>query len=194
MNEIKTPPAPRRSVPLWAQIVIWIGLLGLLVVVALSLLKAQQPMIKVGAAVPPFTVPFYDGYEYNGAQQVEFASLRGKVVVINFWASWCTPCADEAADLQEAWETYQPGGEVVFIGIDYLDTPTKGAAYLKKFAITYPNGPDLQERISPLFNRNMGVPETYFVDRTGTLRYLQIGPFNSVTEIKSIIDPLLAEK
>jgi cytochrome c biogenesis protein CcmG/thiol:disulfide interchange protein DsbE len=194
MDEMNTPPAPRRSVPLWAQIVIWIGLLGLLVVVALSLLKAQQPMIKVGAAVPPFTVSFYDGYEYNGAQQVEFTSLRGKVVVINFWASWCTPCAEEAADLQEAWKTYQPGGEVVFIGIDYLDTPIKGTAYLSKYSVTYPNGPDLQERISPLFNRNMGVPETYFVDRTGTLRYLQIGPFNSVTEIKSIIDPLLAEK
>jgi cytochrome c biogenesis protein CcmG/thiol:disulfide interchange protein DsbE len=194
MTEIKTPPAPRRSVPLWAQIIIWAGLLGLLVVVALSLLKAQQPMIKVGAAVPNFTVPFYDGYGFNGAKEVEFSSLRGKVVLINFWASWCIPCEQEAADLQKVWEAYQPGGEVIFLGIDYVDTPIKGMAYLTKFSITYPNGPDLQESISPIFNRNMGVPETYFVDRNGLLRFIQIGPFNSVAEIRAIVDPLLAEK
>jgi cytochrome c biogenesis protein CcmG/thiol:disulfide interchange protein DsbE len=193
MTEIKTPPAPRRSVPLWAQIIIWVGLLGLLAVVALKLFKAQQPMIKVGAPVPDFTLPFYDGYGYNSATEIKLSSLRGKVVVIN-WASWCIPCEQEAADLQKAWETYQPGGEAVFLGVDYVDTPLKGAAYLTKFSITYPNGPDVQESISPIFNRNMGVPETYFIDRTGNLRYIQIGPFSSVAEIEAIIDPLLAEK
>jgi cytochrome c biogenesis protein CcmG, thiol:disulfide interchange protein DsbE len=194
MTEINTSPAPRRSVPVWAQIIIWVGLLGLLGVVALKLFKAQQPMLKVGAGVPDFTLPFYDGYGYNGATEVKLSSLHGKVVMINFWASWCIPCEQEAADLQKAWEAYQPGGEVIFLGIDYVDTPLKGAAYLQKFSITYPNGPDVQESISPIFNRNMGVPETYFIDRTGNLRHIQIGPFISVAEIKAIIDPLLAEK
>jgi hypothetical protein len=82
---------------------------------------------------------------------------------------------------------------VVFLGVDYLD-PLNGLTYLQKFDISYPNGPDKQEKISSIFNRNMGVPETYFVDRQGVLRYIQIGPFQSAGEIQAILSPLLAEK
>ena len=186
-------PAPRRSVPVWAQILIWTGLLALLGFLAASLFKAQRPMIKIGATVPDFTLSLYDGYGYNNAEQVSLSELRGKVVMINFWASWCVPCEEEAPDLEAAWRLYQPGGEVVFLGVDYLD-PLNGMSYLEKFDITYPNGPDKQERISSIFNRNMGVPETYFIDRQGVLRYIQIGPFQSVGEIQAILSPLLAEK
>ena len=65
--------------------------------------------------------------------------------------------------------------------------------YLKRFNITYPNGPDLGSRISAIFNRNLGVPETYFIDRNGIMRSIKIGPFTSVSEIKASIDPLLAD-
>jgi cytochrome c biogenesis protein CcmG/thiol:disulfide interchange protein DsbE len=183
---------PRRSVPVWAQILIWTGLLALLVFLAIALLRAQQPILKEGAAVSDFTLSLFDGYEYNGAEQVSLLELRGKVVVVNFWASWCVPCEQEAADLEAAWKFYQPGGEVVFLGVDYLD-PLNSLTYLTKFDITYPNGPDTQGKVSTIFNRNMGVPETYFIDRQGVLRYIQIGPFQSVGEIKAIIESLLAE-
>jgi cytochrome c biogenesis protein CcmG/thiol:disulfide interchange protein DsbE len=194
MSQITQPsPIPRRSVPLWAQILIWSGLLVLLGFLAVALIKAQQPMIETGAAVPEFTLTLFDGYEYNGAEQVNLSELRGKVVVINFWASWCVPCEEEAADLEAAWRLYQPGGEVVFLGVDYLD-PLNGMSYLEKFNITYPNGPDTQESISGIFNRNMGVPETYFIDRQGVLRFIQIGPFQSVSDIQAQIEPLLVEQ
>jgi cytochrome c biogenesis protein CcmG/thiol:disulfide interchange protein DsbE len=193
-QSIQTPPAPRRSVPLWAQILVWAGLLALLGILAVGLLKAQVPMIKVNAPVPDFTLPFFEGYEYNGAEEIHFSELHGKVVLINFWASWCVPCEEEAALLESAWRLYQPGDEVVFLGVDYVDTPANGMAYLTKFDITYPNGPDVQESISPYFNRNMGVPETYFIDRQGVLRYIQIGPFSSLSQIQAIIAPLVAEK
>jgi hypothetical protein len=62
--------------------------------------------------------------------------------------------------------------------------------YLKKFGITYPNGPDLATRISQYF-RTKGVPETYFVDKNGVLQYVQIGPFSSIEQIRAQIDPLL---
>ncbi|KAF0107743.1 MAG: resA [Anaerolineaceae bacterium] len=192
MNESTQIP-PRRPVPVWAQIFIWTGLLVLLGFLAVALFRAQQPIIKEGSAVPDFTLSLFDGYEYNGAEQVNLLELRGKVVVINFWASWCVPCEEEAADLEAAWRLYQPGGEVVFLGVDYLD-PLNGLTYLTKFDITYPNGPDTQGRISSIFNRNMGVPETYFIDRQGVLRYIQIGPFQSAGEIQAIIDWLLAEQ
>jgi cytochrome c biogenesis protein CcmG/thiol:disulfide interchange protein DsbE len=65
--------------------------------------------------------------------------------------------------------------------------------YLDRFDITYPNGPDLGSRISAIFNRNLGVPETYFIDRNGVLRSIKIGPFTSLQQIHASIDPLLAD-
>ena len=189
-----TPPVVRRSVPLWAQILIWVALLGLLIVLASGLLKAQNPIIAKGSPAPDFTLTFFDGYEYDDASQVKLSDLQGKVVLVNFWASWCKPCEQEAADLEAAWKVYRPSGEVIFLGVDYVDTEPEARSYLAKFGITFPNGPDLATRISQAFNRNMGVPETYIIDRDGILRYIQIGPFQSVAEIQAIIDPLLGGK
>jgi len=186
--------APRREVPRRIQILVWIGLLGLLGVLAVSLLRAQQGIVKEGQAIPDFTLTLYAGFEYNGASEVHLADLRGKVVLVNVWASWCKPCEQEAADLEAAWQSYQTSDKVVFLGVDYVDTEPEARSYIAKFAIDYPNGPDLGTRISQLLNRNMGVPETYIIDQQGFLRRVQIGPFASVAEIQAAIDPLLAGK
>lgn len=184
--------SPKKGVPLWAQILIWGGLLGLLALVAVGLMRAQKPMLIVGAEVPDFTLPLYKGYDYGGAEEIALSDLRGRVVVINFWASWCKPCESEAADLEAAWRLYQPGGEVVFLGVDYVDTEPDARSYLAKFEITYPNGPDMGTEISRIFNRNLGVPETYFIDRDGILRYIKIGPFASLEEIEAVIEAILS--
>lgn len=182
--------APKRGVPVWVQVIVWVVLLGLLVIVAFGLRRSQQGTVQVGDTIPDFTLKFFDGYTYQGKSEVKLSDLRGKVVVINFWASWCKPCEQEAADLEAAWQSYEPGGQVVFVGADYVDTEPEARGYLKKFAITYPNGPDLGTRISQMF-RIKGVPETYFIDQTGKLVYAQIGPFTSKAEIQAIIDPLV---
>ncbi|MBU2610095.1 MAG: TlpA family protein disulfide reductase, partial [Chloroflexi bacterium] len=122
------------------------------------------------------------------------SELRGKVVVVNIWASWCKPCEQEAPDLEAAWRIYQPAGEVIFLGVNYVDTGPEARSYLAKFDITYPNGPDLGTRISQALNRRMGVPETYIIDQQGILRFIKIGPFASVAEIQAAISPLLAGK
>jgi cytochrome c biogenesis protein CcmG/thiol:disulfide interchange protein DsbE len=181
----------RHGVPLWAQILIWVGLLGLLVLLGLGLFKAQHPIMSIGSKVPDFTLSLFDNYQYQNANQVSMKSLQGKVVVINFWASWCVTCADEAAAMQAAWQYYEPGGQVVFLGVDYTDVDSKALAFLSNYSISYPNGPDLGTRITPIFNRNIAMPETYIVDQDGILQYKQIGPFQSVSEIRSAIDPLL---
>lgn len=186
--------APRRGVPIWIQIIIWIFLVGLLVMIGVQLKRTQEGTVQPGSAISDFTMRLFEGYEYNGQSQIKFSDLRGKVVVINFWASWCKPCEQEAAALQAAWKEYEPGGQVVFIGADYVDTPTEANIYLKKFSITYPNGEDRDlQRERPLsqYFRISGVPETYFIDKEGVLRYVHIGPLASIEQIRAQIDPLL---
>ena len=187
-NTIPTPS--RRSVPLWVQIIIWGVFVGLLVIVAVTLNRSQQGTVQPGDRLNNFTMTMFAGYELNSQSQASLSSLKGKVVMVNFWASWCKPCEQEAADLRSAWQYYKEDGRVVFIGMDYVDTEPEARAYLEKFDISYPNGPDLGTKVSQLF-RIKGVPETYFIDQTGVLRYVQVGPFSSVDQIKSIIDPML---
>jgi len=182
--------APKRGVPIWTQIVVWVSLVALLVLVGVTLKKRQQGTVQPGDTIPDFTLPLFSGYEYEGKSEVKLSDLRGQVVVLNFWASWCKPCEQEAAELQEAWTYYEPRGDVIFLGADYVDTEPEARAYLKKFGITFYNGPDMGTRISQMF-RMSGVPETYFIDRSGVLKFVKIGPFTSVDEIKFILEPML---
>jgi cytochrome c biogenesis protein CcmG, thiol:disulfide interchange protein DsbE len=175
-----------KSRPKWGRIAIWTGLFLLLVIVGLMLAKRQQGPIKVGLPVPDFTLTAFDGKSYT------LSDLKGKVVLVNFWASWCKPCEQEAADMETAWRYYQPRGDVQFLGVDWTDTEPNAKAYLSKFDITYPNGPDLRTRISQAY-RTTGVPETYIIDREGKLAYVKLSPFVSLAEIQSAIDRLLEE-
>lgn len=186
--------APRRGVPIWAQIIIWVFLVGLLAIVAVGLKRAQEGTVQPGMKIEDFQFNLFQGYEHNEQSQIKLSDLRGKVVVVNFWASWCKPCEQEAAELEAAWKAYEPTGQVVFIGADYVDTPSEANVYLKKFGITYPNGEDRDlQHGRPLsqYFRIKGVPETYFIDQNGVLQYVQIGPFTSIEQIRAQIDPLL---
>ena len=189
-----TNVAPRRGVPIWIQIIIWVFLVGLLAIVGVQLNRTRQGTVQSGSKIDDFTFATFKEYDYNGQTQIKLSDLQGKVVVINFWASWCKPCEGEAAALQAAWQEYESTGQVVFIGADYVDTPTEANLYLKKFNITYPNGEDRDlQRERPLsqYFRITGVPETYFIDKEGVLRYVIIGPITSMEQIRAQIDPLL---
>ena len=189
-----TNTAPRRGVPIWIQIIIWVFLVSLLAIVGVQLNRTQEGTVQPGHAISDFTFALFEGYEYDGKTQIQLSDLHGKVVVINFWASWCKPCEQEAATLQAAWREYESTGQVVFIGADYVDTPTEANVYLKKFNITYPNGEDRDlQRGRPLsqYFRITGIPETYFIDKEGVLRYVHIGLLTSMEKIREQIDPLL---
>jgi len=179
---------PKRGVPLGAQVLIWAFLVGLLALVGFGLKRAQNPMAEPGKPVPDFDLVFYEGYEYAGNQAMKLSDLKGKVVLINIWASWCKPCEQEDPDLQQACEQYyKDGNDVVFVGVDYVDTPAGANEYLAKFGITFPNAPDLKSNISSILNRQMGVPESYLIDREGVLRQVKIGPFTSIDELQAFI-------
>ena len=162
------------------------GLFSLLTLIFIGLLRSQQGPVAIGKEAPDFSLVSFDGEEFT------LSELRGKVIVLNFWASWCKPCEQEAVDLENAWQLYQERGDIVFLGVAWTDTEDKSLSYLERFGITFPNGPDLGTRISQAY-RITGVPETYIIDRSGNLAFVKLSPFISVDEIRMAIDPLLKE-
>jgi cytochrome c biogenesis protein CcmG/thiol:disulfide interchange protein DsbE len=159
-------------------------LLALLGLVGWELAHTRRGQVQEGQA-PDFTLTTFDN------RQVSLKDLRGKVVVLNFWASWCQPCRLEAAYLEQTWRKYKDKG-VVFIGVDYVDIEPNALAYIKEFDITYSNGPDLGTRISQAYGIK-GVPETFYIAKNGELRGLKIGPLVA-PELEQKIEELLAEK
>ncbi len=176
--------ASEKNRPRWGRILVWGGLAVLLGILLLGLLRTQEGPVSVGKPAPDFTLTTFDGQKYR------LSDMRGKVVVLNFWASWCKPCEQEAADLEAAWRFHQPRNDVIFLGVAWTDTEKKSLAYLEKFDITYPNGPDLGTRISQAY-RTTGVPETYIIDKAGVLAFVKLSPFLSLDEIMMAIEPLL---
>ncbi|NTU64111.1 MAG: TlpA family protein disulfide reductase [Chloroflexi bacterium] len=183
----ETAPAKRSR---WFYVAI--GAIGVFVVIlALALFRTNQSQPTSGPA-RDFTLNLFPGYEGNAGQNpVKLSDLKGKVVVLNFWASWCVPCAEEAEDLQAVYEQYKDK-DVVFLGVDWTDIEGDALNYLKRFGITYANGPDLQTKIGPLY-RITGVPETYVIDRDGNIQYFKVSPV-TVAELSGVIDRLLAAK
>jgi cytochrome c biogenesis protein CcmG/thiol:disulfide interchange protein DsbE len=159
-------------------------LIGLLSLSAWGLVKANSGPVESGQA-PDFTLTSFD------ERTLTLSQLRGQVVIVNFWASWCPPCREEAAYLEKTWRKYKAKG-VVFIGVDWVDTNKEALAYMKEFDLTYFNGPDLGTRVAEAY-RIKGVPETFFITKNGELRGVHIGPLQT-PELDQKIDELLAEQ
>lgn len=170
-------------------------LVAILAVVALFAAGLRQTTRgpEIAKPAPEFTLPLFDGGE------IALADLRGKVVVINFWASWCDPCREEAPVLERMWREYRDRG-VVFIGVNYVDVESEARKYLQEFDVTYPNGPDVGQKIARAY-RIRGVPETFFVDAQGNIAPIvvngqpqpkKVSPITE-EELRSVLDRLLTE-
>jgi cytochrome c biogenesis protein CcmG/thiol:disulfide interchange protein DsbE len=111
---------------------------------------------------PEFSLGLFDGstFTLSGALQT------GKPVVLNFWASWCGPCADEAPLLQDA--ARRNADRFTFVGVDVQDLDSDAQAFLRKYGVSYPNGSGNAGPISIQYGMR-GVPETYFIAPDGTL-------------------------
>jgi cytochrome c biogenesis protein CcmG/thiol:disulfide interchange protein DsbE len=118
-------------------------------------------------AAPQFTLPRITGIAGSLPGSIALASLRGKVVVLNFWASWCIPCKKEAPRLQDAYRRYAKQG-VVVLGVDAQDFTGDARRFANRYKLTYPIGRDGSGKTLTPYGVT-GFPETFFVDRSGRL-------------------------
>jgi len=114
-----------------------------------------------GNAAPSFELELLDG---SGVLTDE--KLKGKPVVINFWASWCIPCREEAPLLEKTWRAYKNDG-VIFLGVNIKDAESDAKRFVDEFGITYPTVRDLDQSLTKDFGVK-GLPETFFVDHRWT--------------------------
>ncbi len=160
--------APRRGWVAWAGLLL--PLVALLALFAAGTVRHQQTL-RIGGAlargeappVPTVTLP-----ALTAGPPVALAALRGHPVVINFWASWCVPCREEAPLLEQVSKEYRNRG-VVVLGIDTQDLEAPARAFLVRYGITYPNVRDPDGSVSRLFGAT-GVPETFFISPDGKIR------------------------
>ena len=145
---------------------------GLLALLGSQLLVPAQNQsdagrsLLIGHPAPDFTLAVL-GSHSGSAPTLRLASLKGKPVILNFWASWCDPCKHEAPLLQATWQQVQRQG-IVLLGIDFQDARSDGLNFLRTYGITYPNVAD--DTGSTAINYGLtGVPETYFINRQGMI-------------------------
>ena len=159
-----------------------VGALAVLVVVlALGFRHDPQDIrsATVGKPAPEFQLPALEG-----SGTLSLADMRGKVVVVNFFASWCVPCKQEHPALVRAWERYRTA-DVVLVGVLYQDSVDAGREFARRLGGTWPTAVDESGRTALAFGV-FGVPETFFVGPDGVIAGRHIGPIDEDTLITGI--------
>lgn len=124
---------------------------------------------------------------------VALSDLRGKVVLVNVWASWCGPCEDEAPALEKIWREYRSKG-VVFLGIDVRDVTSDATGFIERHKLTYPSLRDGGGDRTEEGFQTSGVPENYLVDRDGNIAWSLKGPLYTepyLTQFRRVLDSVL---
>ena len=185
------PAAARRSSParrLLAFALVVGFAAGLAALLAYGLANRAAPTgrsgeTRVGNPAPPISLALYDG-GFISPQQ-----YGGKPLVVNFWASWCGPCRQEAALLERMSREYAPRG-VTFIGVNIQDEESAARAYLSEFGVTYPNGADVDGATTVDYGV-IGIPVTFFVNRDGVVERRWVGAAREA-QLRQWIDDLAA--
>jgi cytochrome c biogenesis protein CcmG/thiol:disulfide interchange protein DsbE len=141
------------------------------------------PSPLVAKPAPAFKLATLDGPELS------LASLKGKPVVVNFWASWCYPaCYEEAPHLEAAWRKYKDRG-LMMLGVAIQDKEANAREFMKRFSFSFPNGMDPGSKIAIDYGI-YGVPETLFIDRQGNIAYKHVGALTPAlldTQIEALL-------
>ncbi len=168
-----------------ATVFLMVGLAVFFSVMGIQLFRQNQTQPYTGDRAPNFELTSYDGDTYN------LRDLRGQIVVVNLWASWCGPCHEEAEDLQQIHEDYASDG-VLMIGVNWLDIDSEALDFIDFYGITYPNAPDIGEAFYEAYNIQ-GPPETFIIGRDGIVQATFIGG-TTYEAIATILNDMLAEE
>ncbi|HYG57970.1 MAG TPA: redoxin domain-containing protein [Symbiobacteriaceae bacterium] len=151
--------------PAWKRLIMAV-ILGMSSVAVLALLLVPRgdasANLVAGEAAPDFALQALDG------TQVRLADLKGKPVVINFWASWCSPCRKEMPDFEVMYQQYREQGLVV-LGINVGEPRVTVADFRQQVGVTFPILTDVHEDAQSAY-KILPLPATFFVDRSGTIR------------------------
>ncbi len=186
MVEPRLAPAKLRLIRLLAFVLVPAAFVGFL---AYSFLRTAPPKSLVGKPGPEFALPLL-----GTSKTLSSEELKGQPVVLNFWASWCIPCREEAPALQSAWERYEKRG-VRIVGVNLQDSEQDAKDFVAEFGLTYPivRDPNLS-----LWTKLgvAGLPETFFLDRNWV--FVGVGSGREVgesgtTKILGAIQPALLE-
>ena len=137
---------------------------------------------------PPAPAFSLDRLDRDG--ELELASLRGKAVVLNFWASWCAPCREETPLLERGWKRWRDKG-VVFVGVNVKDFREDARSFMRRYGVSYPNVYDGKGSTVGRYGVT-GYPETYFVDARGRVVYRITGEVRGPEELDEAVERALA--
>jgi cytochrome c biogenesis protein CcmG, thiol:disulfide interchange protein DsbE len=135
-------------------------------------------------AAPTFTLERLDG-----KGDLDLASLRGKAVVLNFWASWCVPCKEEAPEIEKLWRQFRSRG-VVVVGVDSKDATEDARSFMRRYGITYPVVHDGGGNLWGPYGVT-GVPETRLISRTGKFAPTQFAGAVKAADLRAGIEQAL---
>lgn len=182
MEENTLPGSPSKR-PRWLTLaLILLPAVAFLTLMAVAVIKNSPPP-EVGDQAPSFEAELL-----SGEGQMSSDELRGKPVVINFWASWCVPCRDEVPMLSEAEERY--GDQVTFVGIDIRDARSEAIEFAERYEMNYALVRDEDLAIYDDFGLT-GQPETFFLDEEGVILEHVPGPLVRDT-LFQLLDSLVA--
>lgn len=160
----------------------WLFAAGGLQRLAEALPGRQPRLVEVGTVAPDFRAHRLDGAE------IGLGELRGKVVLLNFWATWCTPCRAELPMLEEIYERHRERGLVV-LGIDVQEDAETIKEFLPQVGVTFPILLDSDSSLAIRY-RATGLPANFLIDRQGTLRDIRLGAYTHEM-LEARLEPLL---
>lgn len=133
---------------------------------------AQSLSVEVGEPAPDFTL------ETPGGELVSLSDFRGQVVVLNFWATWCTPCRKEMPEFQALWEEHEAEGDLVLLAVNVRESADAVTDFVEEFGLTFPVALDASGDVLDEYGLP-GLPGTFFIDAAGVLQARVLGPLDA---------------
>lgn len=163
-------------------IVLLLAAVGIIYAVV-SFNNQEEVVLETGQPAPAFTLPTLEG------EQFKLSDYKGKVVMVNFWASWCEPCRVEMPEIQKAYETYKDQGLVV-VGVNLRENEITVDGFAQSYGLTFPIALDKDGKVAVNSYKVKPLPTTFFIDREGVLRSKAEMPM-SFEFIEETLKPLL---